>query len=91
MKEESFVSEALNLANRETGRWVANQATFNLPDQHPIDERTKAPVITALEIFNHEPLVNELDGHIERALAATTHGEIRQIIAEVDDMLSAKR
>lgn len=87
MKEEGFVTQALEKATRDDGRWVANQAHFNGLDSDTIQETVKAGVITSLDIYNHDPLANQLDAHIERAIAATTQGEVRAIIAEVDEML----
>jgi hypothetical protein len=91
MIEEGFVSQALNKATSDDGRWVANQGCFNFPDNHAIDGKAKAAVVTALGIYNHDPLYNMLDSHIERALAATTQGEIRAIVAEVEKLLSSER
>lgn len=90
MKEEGFVSKALNKASYDDGRWVASQGCFNFPDDHSIGGAAKAAIVTALGVYNHHPLYNMLDSHIERALVATTQGEIRAIVDEVVALLPSE-
>lgn len=87
MKEEGFVCRALANVTPDTGRWLASQNMFNGFDTDLIDARTKAAVIVALDIFNQTSLPNRLEPQIERALNASTLGEIKQIIAEVTALL----
>ncbi len=92
MKEEGFVNGAYNLIKKKnlSARWQANQNFFNGLDDRPIDNVAKASVIVAIDIYNTEVLPNELDEFIEKADKASTQGEIRQIIKDVNELLSKK-
>jgi hypothetical protein len=89
MKEEGFVNGAYNIIKEKnlTARWQANQSSFDGFDSDPISPIAKASVIVALSIYNSELLINQLDTFIENVDKATTKGEIKKIINDVDALL----
>ena len=84
MKQEGFVNGALNIIKRKdlSARWLANQSGFNSPDS-TIDPSYKAAVVVALNVYNDEILVNELDSYIQKANDTNNVGEINNIIDTV--------
>lgn len=84
IKDEGFIRKALEIAENEDGRWVANQASFNGAPDSELSTTTKAALVTAVNIYSVKNKIEE--SYIEEALAVTTCGEARDLI----DRLSSK-
>ena len=74
--DESFVSRGLEIAERENGRWIANQAHFN--GDGDLDASVRAALITATNVWvQQKKLEPEV---LEAALKITTRQEARDFV-----------
>ena len=83
IKDEAFVRRALQEADFDMGRWIANQACFNNAATSPINEVARAAVVTAVAIYNQKygEVITEQD--LIAAQGIKTVGDARQIIDSV--------
>lgn len=84
IKDEAFVRRALEEANFDMGRWIANQTVFNGQDNSPLAPVVKAAVVTAASVFVQKYELPEQT--INDALAIVTCGDARAFI----DRMSAQ-
>jgi len=84
IKDEGFVRYALEIAESDDGRWIANQSFFNHKDSEPLDPKVKAALITATSVYVNKFNWPEVD--VVDALAVNTIGDARALV----DRLSAK-
>ncbi|MFL9669767.1 hypothetical protein WIX39_022680 [Variovorax sp. AB1(2024)] len=76
--DEAFVRRALEVAENGDGRWVANQASFNVHDDALLDPKTHAALITAVSIYSAKNKID--DEEVGNAIAATTGRKARALI-----------
>lgn len=81
--DEAFVRRALQEADSDSGRWIANQSFFNKSDSSPINEVVRAAIITAVAIYDqkYDELITEED--LMTAQGIKTVGDARQLIDSV--------
>jgi hypothetical protein len=84
IKDEGFVRYALEIAENEDGRWLANQSFFNHQDTNPIDSRLKSVLVTAVAIYANK--FHWSESVVTDALSISTLGDARTLI----DRLSPK-
>ncbi|QOT79419.1 hypothetical protein [Cupriavidus basilensis] len=84
IKDEAFVRRALELADFDCGRWIANQAGFNQQASTPLAPLAKAAIVTSTAIYAQKAGFD--DAEVKAALALATVGEARAFI----DRLSPK-
>jgi len=86
MNEEGFVNGALNLIKSKNinARFLANQVLFNGHNNKEISASAKASIIFSINVYNLD--CNDLDTLLVQAINATTIGEIKQIIQEVNQI-----
>ncbi|WP_059414272.1 hypothetical protein [Cupriavidus basilensis] len=77
-KDEAYVRRALELADSECGRWIANQSSFNHADSTPLDPSVKAAIVTSTAIYVQ--MAGFDDAEVKAALALETEGEARAFI-----------
>ncbi|MCX7946928.1 MAG: hypothetical protein N2557_08360 [Hydrogenophilus sp.] len=87
IKDEAFVSRALQEADFGMGRWIANQAFFNNAATSPINEIARAAVITAVAIFNQKygEVITEQDLMVAKNIK--TVGDAMRLIDSVSARL----
>ncbi|MGO4812262.1 hypothetical protein AB4156_22135 [Cupriavidus sp. 2MCAB6] len=78
IKDEGFVSRALEIADHGCGRWVANQSCFNHPARHPLEPMVKAAIVTAVAIYVEKFRWPEEE--LASALAIVTVGDAQVLI-----------
>jgi hypothetical protein len=84
IKDEGFVRYALEIAESEDGRWLANQSFFNHKDTDPVDPKLKSVLVTAVAVYANKFNWPETD--VSDALAVSTVGDARALV----DRLGAK-
>jgi len=84
IKDEAFVRRALQEADFDMGRWIANQNVFNGQDSSPLAPAVKAAVVTAASVYVQK--YEWPEQAISDALAIETCGEARAFI----DRMSAQ-
>ena len=83
--DEAFVRRALEEADFDTGRWIANQSYFNCPDEDPIALRLRANLITSACIYSEKYGLD--DQIVDDALAIKTCGDARAFVDKVQLLL----
>jgi hypothetical protein len=78
IKDEGFVRRGLGEADFDCGRWVANQAHFNGPDDSVLPEKTRAALITVVAVFVEKYHWDEQC--TADAIAVKTCGQARALI-----------
>lgn len=74
--DESFVSRGLEAAERENGRWIANQAHFN--GNGDLEPSVRAAFITAANVWVQQKIL--APEVMEEALNVTTRQEARNFV-----------
>lgn len=77
-KDEGFVRRALEIADYDSVRWIANQACFNHPARHPLEPSVKAAIVTAVAIYVEKCRWPEEE--VASALAIVTVGDAQVLI-----------
>lgn len=85
IKDEAFVRRALQEADFDMGRWIANQSVFNGPDNSPLTPVAKAAVVTAASVYVQKYELPEQT--INDALAIQTCGDARAFIDQATAQL----
>ena len=87
IKDEAFVRRALQEADFDMGRWIANQSCFNNSDASAINEVARAAVVTAVAIYNQKygDVITEQD--LIAAQGIKTVGDARKLIDSVSARL----
>lgn len=75
IKDEGFVRKALDIAENEDGRWIANQSHFNGANESKIEPSVLAALVTSTSIYVQKDKFEEVE--IEKALSIKTVGEAR--------------
>lgn len=78
IKDEGFVRHALEIADSDCGRWIANQSVFNGLADSPLAAKAKAALVTATAIYVEKLRLDE--SLVEEALAISTCGEARAFV-----------
>ncbi len=78
IKDEAFVSHALDIAISSDGRWIANQAQFNGKEEDILEESVKSALVTATAIYVQKHKLDE--SCINEALKIKTVGMAREFI-----------
>jgi len=84
IKDEAFVRRALQEADFDMGRWIANQSVFNGQDNSTLQPAVKAAVVTAASVYVQK--YDWTEQVISDALAIETCGDARAFI----DRMSAQ-
>jgi hypothetical protein len=88
IKDEGFVRKALDSAKSIDGRWIANQSSFNFPDDTLLNKLAHASLITATAVYVQN---NSLDEEwIEKAINADTCGKARALIDQCSNIINNK-
>jgi len=88
IKDESFVRRALDIADSEDGRWIANQSSFNFSEDDELSPYTKAALVTSAGIFFEKNKIPE--SAIEEALQIRTCGDARKFIDKYTEQTIGK-
>lgn len=78
IRDEAFVRRALDTKDGDEGRWLANQSSFNFPDDDELSPSVRAAIVTATGIYSQRGMVPE--SAIEEALSIKSCGDARQFI-----------
>ena len=87
-KDEGFVRRALEVAENEHGRWIANQSSFNNDANSPLQPSVHAALVTAVSIYVQKYGWNEIE--IQNALSATTVGSARDLIDRLSPQIPSR-
>lgn len=85
IKDEGFVRKALEEAENEFGRWIANQAHFNGSASDPLEPSVHAAVVTAVSIYVQK--YGWPEAEIQNALGARTIGQARELVDRLWELL----
>ncbi|MDN4572019.1 hypothetical protein DBB29_00790 [Pandoraea cepalis] len=87
MKEEVFIASGLTLIDRESARWIANQALFNGKNDRSLEPSVKAGLVTAVNGYVQKGMLPEEE--VKAALDAETIGDARVLIDRLDLIVRA--
>ena len=86
IKDEGFIRKALEIAESEDGRWIANQTFFNRAPDSVLLPSVRAALITAVNIYSAKNMIEEY--YVDKALEVTTIGEAKNLIDELSSKIS---
>jgi hypothetical protein len=84
IKDEAFISRALNSEGGSEGRWIANQASFNFGENYKLSPSVKSALVTAVNLYYQRGFL--LESHVEEALKVETCGDARKFIDKYNEL-----
>jgi hypothetical protein len=61
IKDEAFIGHALDIADRDSGRWIGNQAHFNGRGNEPLAPTVQAALVTAVSVYVNKGMLCDDD------------------------------